>query len=127
SPPDGAQFYTPTNIQLLAKAVDLDGNVTNVEFFSGTNDLGEGLPVVLDPPGVNGVVGLVYFLTWNNPAAGNYAVTAVATDNDGAATTSNPVNITVLPGPPTNVAPVVRITSPANGSIFRSPVDLSIF
>lgn len=127
SPTEGAVFYTPTNIQLLAKAGDLDGTVASVEFFAGSTDLGQGFPVVLDPPGVNGVVGLVYFLTWNNPAAGKYALTAVATDDDGAATTSDPVHIFVLTGPPTNKPPVVRITSPANGSVFRAPIDLSIF
>ena len=42
APPDGAVFYTPTNILILAKAGDPDGYVTNVEFFAGTNDLGQG-------------------------------------------------------------------------------------
>jgi hypothetical protein len=127
SPQNGATLCTPTNIQLLAKARDLDGSITKVEFFAGDIDLGEGFPVVLDPPGVNGVVGLVYFLTWNDPAPGKYSLTVVATDNDGAATTSDPVNILVRPGPPTNHPPVVRITSPPNGSVFRSPIDLPIF
>ena len=36
SPQDGAVFYTPTNILILAKASDPDGSVTNVEFFAGT-------------------------------------------------------------------------------------------
>ena len=66
-PSEGAVFYTPTNILILAKASDPDGSVTNVEFFAGTNDLGSGTPVVLDPPGVNGVAGLVYLT--NPPAA----------------------------------------------------------
>jgi len=126
-PQDGAVFYTPTNLEMLAKASDLDGNVTNVEFFAGTNDLGKGNPVVLDPPGVNGVVGLVYLFTWLNPMPGNYPLTAVATDNDGASTTSAPVNITVLQGPPTNLPPVVRIVSPANGSIFRAPINIPLY
>ena len=127
SPQDGAVFYTPTNIQILAKAGDPDGSVTNVEFFAGTNDLGKGLPVVLDPPGVNGVTGLVYLFNWLNPSPGNYPLTAVATDNGGASTTSDAVNITVLQGPPTNIPPVVRIISPANGSVFRSPINIPLF
>ena len=129
-PANGAVFYTPTNIQILAKAGDPDGSVSNVEFFAGTNDLGKGLPVVLDPLGVNGVTGLVYLFNWLNPSPGNYPLTAVATDNGGASTTSDPVNITVLPSPPpppTNIPPVVRIISPANGSMFRAPVDIPIF
>jgi hypothetical protein len=126
-PGNGAVFYTPTNIQILAKAGDPDGSVTNVEFFAGTNDLGKGLPVVLDPPGVNGVTGLVYLFNWLNPSPGNYPLTAVATDNGGASTTSDAVNITVLQGPPTNIPPVVRIISPANGSVFRSPINIPLF
>ncbi len=127
-PTSGAVFYTPTNISLLARAADPDGSVTNVEFFANTTDLGRGLPVVLDPPGVNGVTGLVYFLNWLNVPTNSWSLTAVATDNDGLSSTSAPVNITVLPGPaPTNLPPVVRITSPPNGAVFRAPMDIPIF
>jgi hypothetical protein len=128
NPANGEVFYTPVTISLLARASDPDGPVTNVEFFAGTTDLGRGLPVILDPPGVNGVTGLVYFLNWQNVPANIYSLTAVATDNGGLSTTSAPVNITVLPGPPpTNRPPVVRITSPPNGSVFRAPLNLPIF
>jgi hypothetical protein len=128
NPTNGAVFYTPVNISLIAKAADPDGSVTNVEFFAGTTDLGRGQPVVLDPPGVNGVTGLVYFLNWQNVPANTYSLTAVVTDNGGASTTSVPVKITVLPGPtPTNLPPVVRITSPPNGEVFRAPVNIPIY
>jgi len=128
SPTNNQVFYTPVNLPLLARATDPDGTVTNVEFFAGTNDLGRGNPVVLDPPGVGGVVGLVYFLNWQNVPADNYSLTAVATDNGGLSSTSNPVNITAQPGlPPTNLPPVVRITSPPNGSVFRAPVNIPIY
>jgi len=125
-PAGGAVFYTPTNIQMLAKASDPDGSVTNVEFFAGTNDLGSGSPVVLDPPGVNGVTGLVYLFNWLNPSPGGYPLTAVATDNGDASTVSAVVNITVQPGP-TNVPPIVRIISPANGAIFFAPVSIPLY
>lgn len=121
SPQDGAVFRGPTNIQILTKAFDADGSITNVELFANGKDLGQGLPVVLDPPGVNGVTGLIYFFNWQNVAVGDYAVTAVATDNDGASTTSAPVNIAVV-GP----GPVVKITSPTNGAMFTAPVDIPI-
>ncbi|MGH7971302.1 MAG: Ig-like domain-containing protein, partial [Limisphaerales bacterium] len=117
-PPNGAVYYTPVNIQLLARAGDLDGRVTNVDFFANGTDLGAGTMVVLDPPGIGGVVGPVYLLAWSNIPPSNYALTAVATDNGGASTTSATVNISVLQGPPpppTN-APIVRITSPPNGA-----------
>jgi hypothetical protein len=126
-PGNSAVFYTPTNIQMVVKAGDPDAFVSNVEFFAGTNDLGKGLPVVLDPPGINGVTGLVYLFNWLNPSPGNYPLTAVATDNSGASTTSDPVNITVLPGPPTNLPPVVRMVSPANGATFFAPVNIPLY
>jgi hypothetical protein len=125
-PGEGSVFYTPTNILLLAKAFDPDGSVTNVEFFAGTNDLGKGLMAVLDPPGVDGVTGPVYLFNWLDPLPGKYPLTVVATDNDGASTTSAPVNILVLSGSPTNSPPVVRIIGPANGATFFAPVDIPI-
>lgn len=96
----GAVFYTPTNLQLVAKANDPTGSVTKVEFFAGTENLGPGNPVVLDPPGIGGVTGLVYLFNWLNVPVGGYSLTAVATDNGGLSAISPAVNITVLPGPP---------------------------
>ena len=130
SPTNGEVFNSPDAISLFAKASDPDGSVSNVEFFDGSNDLGSGLQVVMDPPGVNGNTGPVYFLRWSNPPAGPHMLTAVATDNGGESTRSDVVNITVNQStnpPPTNVPPVVRITSPANGAIFHAPVDIPIY
>lgn len=130
SPANGTVFYTPTNIQLIAKASDADGTVTNVEFFSGSADLGPGSPVVLDPPGVNGVTGLVYLLNWldQNPFPTNYSLTAVATDTYGVSTVSSPVNISSVKGPPPPPNPFsISIISPPNGAVFFAPVDVPLF
>jgi hypothetical protein len=54
-------------------------------------------------------------------------LTALATDNGGLSTTSAPINITVLQSPPTNQPPVVRIISPANGSVFHAPVNVPLY
>ena len=127
-PKDGDLFYTPTNIQIVAKASDPDGSVSNVEFFAGTNDLGQGNMVVLDPPGIGGVTGPVYLFNWLNAPPGNYPLTAAATDNASTSTTSAPVNITVKQAlSPTNFPPWVRIISPANGAIFRAPINIPIY
>lgn len=125
SPSDGSIFYTPTNIMLIAKVGAQVGTVTNVEFFANSTDLGPGSSIVLDPPGVNGVTGLVYVYQWQDPAAAKYSLTAVASDSDGASTISPAVNITVFPGPATN-PPIVRIISPANGAVFFAPVDIPL-
>ena len=121
SPTNGAVFYTPTNIPISAWAVV--SPIASVEFFAGTNDLGTGIPGISA-----GLFGTAYFLTWTNPPAGDYALTAVVADNGGVSTTSAPVNITLLPGiQPTNHPPLVRIISPANGSVFRAPIDIPLY
>jgi hypothetical protein len=91
SPADGAAFVTPVNITLNANASDSDGTIQQVTFMAN------GAPVgtALTSP---------YTFTWNNVPAGTYTVTAVATDNDGAMTTSAPVTITVTAPARANVA-----------------------
>jgi hypothetical protein len=105
----------PPDIYLIAKTSDSDASVTNVEYFAGTNLIGQANPVVLDPPGVNGVTGPVWFLAWFTVPAGNYTLTAVATDDQGLSATSPAVNITVE-GATTNLT--VNIVSPTNGELF---------
>jgi photosystem II stability/assembly factor-like uncharacterized protein len=88
SPANNASFNTPVNVTINADAADSDGSVTKVEFFQGSNLLGEDL---IAP----------YSFTWNNVATGSYAITAKATDNEGAITTSAVVNIIVTNPAPT--------------------------
>ena len=125
SPANGSVFHAPINLPLFAFASDPDGFVTSVEFFAGTNSLGLGqrLPVVTPLAGGGIVIGgpvppiyptNLFFLIWSNTPVGVYALTAVATDNDGASTTSAPpVNIAILPSlpPPTNRPPIVNIVA----------------
>jgi hypothetical protein len=99
SPADGAVFAAPANISLTANATVSGGTVTNVEYFAGTTSLGRATTAP-------------FSVTGNLPAAGQFALTAVATAG-GVSTTSAPVNISV-------VQPVdVTSTPPAidNGSI----------
>lgn len=44
NPTNGAVFYAPASISLIAKAGDPDGSVSNVEFFAGTGRFGAGTP-----------------------------------------------------------------------------------
>ena len=126
SPTNNEVYHAPVDIGLFAKASDLGATVTNVEFFAGSTDLGPGHELVLDPPGVNGVVGLIFYLDWTNVPPNAYALTAVASDTGGATSVSPVVDIAVL-GPGSNLPPVVRITSPPNGEVFRGPMDIPIF
>ena len=68
--------------------------MTQVEFFEGTNSLGvvTNVPVIYitNKHGVFPIKNTSYCLTWNDVQPGAYTLTAVATDNDGAMTTSHP-------------------------------------
>ena len=99
APANGAAFTLPNPIQLAATAADADGTVTKVEFFRGATKLGEDTTAP-------------YEFTWSGMTSGSYTLTAVATDNAGASTTSAPVSITVTN--PVNSLPSVALTSPAN-------------
>src|SRR5262249_42929867 len=107
--------YRP--IVLAANASDPDGSVVTVEYFVGTNSIGVGWPAFSPPnPTINvsNVLVLNSGLAINSalllpplppfgiywfPEAGEYVVTAKATDNEGATATSAPVHLTIL-GPP---------------------------
>jgi endo-1,3(4)-beta-glucanase len=82
SPSNGANFTAPASINITATASDTDGTISKVEFFNGATKLGEDLT---SP----------YTFSWSSVAAGTYSLTAKATDNGGAATTSAAVNVTV--------------------------------
>ena len=96
APSNGAHFAEGSNVAIAATAVDSDGTVTGVEFFRGGVSLGVD-------------TGAPYGVTWNDATAGTHALTAVATDDDGASTTSATVTITVDSAPPPvdEVAPSV--------------------
>jgi subtilisin family serine protease len=82
APSGGATFTAPANISISANATDADGGISKVQFYAGTQLIGTD---TASP----------YSVTWNNAAAGDYSLTAVATDNLGATTTSGAVNIKV--------------------------------
>ncbi|WP_454829557.1 glycosyl hydrolase family 18 protein [Pseudoxanthomonas wuyuanensis] len=92
APVNGASFASGANISVSANASDSDGNVTQVQFFRGGTSLG----IDSSAP---------YSVTWSNAAAGSYALTAVATDSNGATTTSATVNVTVNPPQTGDVTP----------------------
>jgi RHS repeat-associated protein len=83
SPATGANFTAPASVALTATAADSDGTIQKVEFFHGGNNL---IATVTNAP---------YSVSWTGVPQGAYVLTAVATDNQNATTTSAPVNITV--------------------------------
>ena len=140
NPPDGSVFLGPLDLRLVANATDFDGRVRSVEFFDGTNSLGFGAPrlpyprpvsleaealdlsIESDPvlyPDLEAdilrdptiIPPTVFTLVWSNVPSGPHLLTAVATDNLGASSRSEPVHIRVLDVPPQPVVNV-RATDP---------------
>jgi len=104
-PEDGEVFLAPADIRLAALARDYDGYVTTVEFFEGTNSLG----VVSNNVATPSPVLPPFTMVWSNVPPGHYVLHAVATDNDGESSRSQPVDIRVVPHVE---PPVVNITAP---------------
>ncbi|MBO9203747.1 MULTISPECIES: Ig-like domain-containing protein [Niastella] len=112
SPANNATFTAPANIALTANAADADGSISKVEFFNGATSLGSA---TASP----------YTVNWSNVAAGTYTVTAIATDNTGATTTSTAITVKVN-GSTGNNAPTVSITAPTSGSSFTAPASITL-
>ncbi|UOB18377.1 carbohydrate-binding protein [Abyssalbus ytuae] len=115
SPLQGSVFEEPATISITAGASDADGSITKVEFYNGSSLIGTDY---ISP----------YTIQWQNVNAGSYAITATATDNQDASTTSAIINITVQAGNPdeANIAlgkPVVVSSSETNTLTGSLAVD----
>jgi regulation of enolase protein 1 (concanavalin A-like superfamily) len=82
APATNSIFTAPINITLAASASDSDGTVSRVTFFANGNQVGSD-------------TSSPYGATWSSVPAGTHNLTAVATDNGGATTTSGTATITV--------------------------------
>jgi hypothetical protein len=82
SPAPGSVFAAGRPVMIQAQAQDSDGSIALVEFFAGTNKIGQKAT----PP---------FDFLWANPTSAWHTLTARATDNQGAATVSDPVLINV--------------------------------
>jgi gliding motility-associated-like protein len=82
APVEGTSFASGGTLNLTATANDLDGQVVKVEFFQGNVKLGESTTAP-------------YSFAWVNPPAGNYQISARATDDKGGTKVSSLVSITV--------------------------------
>ena len=112
SPASGATFAAPATIAIAANASDTDGTVARVDFYNGSTLLGSDTSAP-------------YQWSWTGVAAGTYTLTARATDDDGAQTTSASVSVSVN-NPASNASPSVAITGPAAGATFIAPATIAI-
>ncbi|HET9169185.1 MAG TPA: glycoside hydrolase family 48 protein [Actinospica sp.] len=113
SPTAGEIFSPGSNISIQAAACS-SGSISSVTYYASTG------------PGNNTEIGVStsspWAVQWANVAAGNYSVTAVATDNLGQSTTSYPIAISVE-GPTIIVNPTVLTV--AQGTTATVGVALS--
>src|SRR3989475_2225878 len=112
-PVSGALYHAPAAIVLsaIARAKQTSHAIVKVEFFQETNLIG----AVAGPRR-----GDQYTLDWTGVAAGNYAVTAKATNDKGDSDLSDPVSITV------NALPSVSLTSPSSDAAFKAPANIPL-
>lgn len=91
-PSDGLRLVDPTNLLISAMATDADGFATikSVEFFCYGTSIGQLTDVGSNPPNA------VLEYTWRNARAGSYLLSAVAMDDAGATTVSDPVRVQVV-------------------------------
>ncbi len=120
APANNATFIAPATVLITANATDSDGSIAKVEFFNGNTKLGEAIATP-------------YPFSWASVAAGTYAISAKATDNQGQTATSGSVLITVSnptpppPPPSTTVAPPASTTAPVVGPDCARPNHLKLF
>lgn len=113
APANGSTFTAPATIGLSATAGDTDGSVTRVDFVANGQVVGSDTTAP-------------YQASWSSVPQGTYNVTAVATDDDGAKTTSGTAAITVKAAGAANTPPTLEMTSPANRSTYTAPATIPI-
>ena len=83
SPANGTRFNTPAAVIVTAAATDADGSVMNVQFFANGNLIGTDTSAP-------------YQIEWSGMQRGiNYGLTARATDNENAESSSPPISVFV--------------------------------
>lgn len=109
-PLPGSMLIGPASIPLSASVTPGSLPVVSVEFDNGTTKIG----TLAAPP---------YVFTWKPVQAGNYSVTAKATDSLGMFTVSAPVSITVNQDQP---ATVTLAATPAPGFTGIGPENITL-
>ena len=112
APTAGASIVPGTNFTLRATATDADGSVSKVEFF--LNGSATALAGTVTKNGNE------YSLPWT-AVTGNVSLTARATDNDGAQTTTASVAANVPP----NQLPSVTLDNPTAGATAPTVLNLA--
>jgi len=107
SPTNNATYVIPAAVVIVADAFDASGPVDKVEFFIGTNKVGEATSAP-------------YSITLSNLAPGFYSVVAAAADACGNASASTAAQFIVLETPPLQVVAAMHF-NPQTG-LFEQTV-----
>ena len=107
SPSANQVANAPGSFTLTANAADTDGTIAKVEFFNGAILIGTATAAP-------------YSATWSNVPAGIYSLTAKATDDRGASTTSTGIPVIV------NALPAVMLTSPTANAVMAAPATITV-
>lgn len=101
-PLDTEEFVAGSTVTITADASDIDGSIDIVEFYSGTEKLGQDSSAP-------------YTFLWLPSEPGQHQLTTKAVDNSGLSATSTPVNVAILES---NIVPEVTLLSPVGGANF---------
>lgn len=109
SPADSTAVLVNTAATVEATATDTAGTIAQVDFFANGVSLGSDTT-------------FPYAITWTPVALGSYAITAVATDDEGNLTASTSNIVTASAGG----VPTVSVTAPAGGTSFDIGSTISV-
>src|SRR5712692_1878407 len=107
APANNAILTAPATFTVTASASDSDGSIAKVAFYTAAKLVGAATSAP-------------YSVTLSNTAAGFLNLTATATDNRGASSTSAPVTVIV------NSLPSVSLTSPSSNASFKAPANIPL-
>jgi hypothetical protein len=119
APAHGTTMVAPASLTVTVAASDADGSIAHVKFYRNGTLMGTD---TTSP----------YSTTWTGVPGGTYSITAQATDDKGAVSSSAAVAVTVnasptnpTPPPTNNRAPVGYLISPASGATYaKAPLRL---
>lgn len=105
SPLSGSFLQKNDNAVITTETSDSDGTVTKVIYYAGNQQIGS-----------DDTAPFAY--SWTPTEVGEFQLTAVATDDDGAETTSAVVNVTVEADQSNNITPIANINVELPNAIY---------